>query len=215
MASSLKRLKQINNKDKFAVFGYIRETENESSLLTIPMMIYYLCLAYYFQEDYFDESRSNMAISADKLTATHNGEWAYAYCKQWIDSHVEQITKWIIKINHLNKANLQSNCMQFCITSNCKAPRYRFHSNGCLWTFYGNHRTITEDEGVVFNTNDILSIILNTKKRTICFIKNQEEIRIIFREIKVDPTVRYKLAVTSYNDKNSVSLIHYSSDLIE
>ena len=216
MALNFKRLKQINDNEKFAVFGYIRETENKLSLLNIPIMIYYLCLAYYFQQDYFEKRSKNMAISADKLTVTDNGEAtaAYSCCKQWIDSHVDQITKWIIKINHLGKAKHEV-CMRFCIISQKRphSPRLRYPVCG-LYYFDKKHVTLGVN-GPVMYTNDIISIVLNTKKRTIGVIENVEEIDIVFREIEVDPTLKYQLYVASHADKNSVSLIHFSSDLID
>ena len=51
MALSLKRLNQIPDKQKFIVFGYIRNEQNKSSLSNVPLMIMYLCLGY-FTEPY-------------------------------------------------------------------------------------------------------------------------------------------------------------------
>ena len=45
MTQNLKRIKEIGNHDKLPVFGYIRKSQNELTFLTIPMLIYYLCLA--------------------------------------------------------------------------------------------------------------------------------------------------------------------------
>ena len=120
MALNLKRLKAVNDKDTFTVFGFIRNTQNELSM-NVPMMIFYLCLGYFFEAEYFEKCGNNMQISADKLTITqieerignYNGYALYAlgysFCKRWIKSHIPQIAIWKLKINriHGNKWHLK------------------------------------------------------------------------------------------------------------
>ena len=63
MAESLKRVKQIDKRHEFIVFGYNHQTEKQYSLLHIPSMISNLCLEFYFQENYFENGSGNLEIS--------------------------------------------------------------------------------------------------------------------------------------------------------
>ena len=223
MQRILKRLKQIDTKFKLPVFGFIRETENDlSSLLNIPMMIYYLCLAYYFEQDYFEKCTKNMTISANKMTVTHNGidpGWAYSWCKQWVDSHVFQITKWKIKINRIPsfksmRIDIASDDKQNTGFIRPESANYRMYNNMNTTTYSYKKWSINKFGGIIFNTGDILSIILNTRMRTISVIKNDDPIQVIWQNIQIDTSIRYRLCVICCHDGNSASLIYFSSYLL-
>ena len=108
MAMNLKTLKAVEDKYKLPVFGYVRSSQNES-IIYIPMMIFYLCLGYFYDPEYFEKCCKNMQISNDKLTITQIGT-GYGddtvYCKRCIKSDVPQIMTWTLKINKDNRYGL-------------------------------------------------------------------------------------------------------------
>ena len=223
MPLSLKRMKRINTKTKFAVFGFLRESEQKLSLLIIPTMIYYLCLAYYYQGEYFERCTNGMEISTDKLTVTHEYNRAFGriydvrtICHQWVDSIKEQVVKWKLKINQKGKLMLIQIRSNDNVEQRFPVPSYGFY-NFC--------NTITYDRsskklnfGIEFDTGDIVTVALNTKERTIGVIKNGDKICIIWKNIKIDQTIQYKLCVdtkcTEQDTFSSVSLLDYSVEIL-
>ena len=218
MALNLERLKQIDDDNNYTVSGYIRKIQNELSLLNVPTIIYYLCLSYYYFEEYFEKVTNGMDISSDKLTVTHNTEkYGVSWCKQWIDFHIEQIVKWEIKMEFIVQCFTS---LQIQFTSDDTIVSYGFYPPS--YGFYCDGNTITQDESCIrnlsgrvkFKTGDILTITLNTKEKTIGVIKNDEKIYIIWTKIRSDKSVRYKLRIKSSCTTNSVSIINYSSVLL-
>ena len=69
MGFNLKKLKQIDSIHKKCVFEFIRDQEAQNVLtsLNIPMVVYYICLAYYLSapKEYFENCEHNMSISKD------------------------------------------------------------------------------------------------------------------------------------------------------
>ena len=65
--TTLKELKKIPLKIRSAVFGYMRQTEKQLYLSTVPIMVYYLCLGYYFHGEYFEKAGNDLQISDDKM----------------------------------------------------------------------------------------------------------------------------------------------------
>ncbi len=104
MSHALKKIKSIDNGNKFTVFGYIREMEQELHLYSnIPAMISHLCLLYYFIDEYFDKCCDQITISDNGKTITKHdcdNSWKNSsYGNVWIESKTKQIVKWTIKFN--------------------------------------------------------------------------------------------------------------------
>lgn len=223
MALNLKRLKQIDDHEKSPVFGYIRRVQKELTLLNVPIMIYYLCLGYYFMEEYFEKSANEMEISENKLTVIHQHSereykfrnWPAAWCKKWINSNIDQIAKWKIKIE--NK-NIKRNMMLIRLTSHDKLPdqrpNYGFYASGATYTDELRTGAATIHGSVAFTMGDTLTIVLNTKEKTIGLIKNKEKIHIIWSNIEYGKNIRYKLCIRFGSVGNTVSLIDYCSQLL-
>ena len=57
---------------KCTVFGHIREQESLLKLFTIPPIIAYLCIAYFYNPEYFARAREDcFKTSEDKMTITN------------------------------------------------------------------------------------------------------------------------------------------------
>ena len=198
MTQNLKRIKKIGNHDKLPVFGYIRKSQNELTFLTIPMLIYYLCLAYYFHEEYFEKCTNNMKISKDKMSMIHSKEisylkYGYVWCKQCIDSQIHLNVKWKIKIDR-----------------KCRTISIRIASHE---RDVGTNEHPVYDIGFEFKQDDILTIALNTRERRFK-VTNNGKMKIVRYLIKVGPAIKYKLCIKSDSVGNSVSLLDFSSDTI-
>eukprot|EP01084_Bolivina_argentea_P299913 517020_1 len=101
MAIYLKELKQINNRTKHSVFGYVREMHDKLSLPNVPILISYLCLSYYYHNEYFAKSGDEVEILNDKMSikkiAGHCDYNNTTYCNTWIESTSNKIAKWTLK----------------------------------------------------------------------------------------------------------------------
>ena len=105
--TTLKRLKHVNDRYKLTVFGYIHGNEKQLSLSNVPTMIGYLSLSYYFHGEGFEKASNDINISNDKLTITRTAgpvTWnACAFGKVWVDSMINCVAKWTLKINYLHQ----------------------------------------------------------------------------------------------------------------
>ena len=106
MSQQLQTLKKADNifQDD-AVFGYIREMENELSLAPIPRLVAYCCLAFFYcQPEHFYKCSKAIQISGKKLIITkkrfqpktYNN---ISYCNHWINSISKKTIIWKFKIN--------------------------------------------------------------------------------------------------------------------
>ena len=94
----LRKLNGIDDKFKDAAFGYIRRIEKKNKLFTtIPVMINYLCLNYYYAGEYFAKCAFLTRVSNNRMTITAHG-YGTSYGNVWIDPRIPQIVRWTFKI---------------------------------------------------------------------------------------------------------------------
>eukprot|EP01084_Bolivina_argentea_P037168 68723_1 len=110
MSATFKKFKQINDRCKDIVFGYIRSMECKFSDWNIPDMISYICLSFYYHGEHFAKKGNNVELSNNKMTITQikkfikkskycrnwESELLYnaTYCNVWIESNLNKIAKW-------------------------------------------------------------------------------------------------------------------------
>ena len=223
---SLKQLKAIKNKYQFTVFGYIREKQEELSLDTIPPIISYTCLAFYFHKmDEFDAEKcgENLTLSQNKETIRREPEREgydnnanTAFCTLWIDTKIKQIAKWKLKIHeHCGKRSVMIR-----LASNDKdkfgVPSYGFCNQGNTFTngsCTARHGGYSNRMANKFNAGEI-SVIFNTETLSVSIINNEGETKLIYKGIQ-GTEYRYKLAVLIYTKGQSVTLMDFDTDLIE
>ena len=219
MSLDLKQLKEIDDVYKLPVFGYIRKVENELCC-TITMLIYYLCLAYFYESDFFDECGDNILISENKtrITVLRDGSKYdrrhQAFCNQIIDSRSKQTAKWKIKINKMiDKMDDETYFRIFLIISNdnkgiyCTGG-YGFSNDKCTITnSSGNHSGLQ----FTIQQNDIIQVVLNTDNATIGIIKNEQPMHIIWTHINIGDNIQYQLAINAMRKDLSISLINFVS----
>eukprot|EP01084_Bolivina_argentea_P037160 68703_1 len=222
MATTLKQLKQINDHTKRSVFGYVREIQEKLSLPNIPILISYLCLSYYYHNEYFTKSCDEIEISNDRMSIKKiKGDLSYAnttYCNTWIQSTSNKIAKWTLK------ATACSSYIYICLISNyddkmnedCSVYESKYMPN------YGFHKKnydimICEDFGEAVDVmdecidfNEQFTIILNLKQKSIGYqYDSNDKVRNIIENIQVGNDIKYKLAINIYETGCGISLIDF------
>eukprot|EP01084_Bolivina_argentea_P037159 68702_1 len=219
MATTLKQLKQINDHTKRSVFGYVREIQEKLSLPNIPILISYLCLSYYYHNEYFSKSGHQIEISNDKMSIKKiTGDCNYkntTYCNTWIQSTSNKIAKWTFKTNkYCEDIN---GGFYICFVSNyddkinedCSVYELKYMPN---YAFYP-----TCDEVIVFDNDqgeDVMdeyidlskqfTIVLNLKQKTIGYESSN-----IIKNIEIGNDIKYKLAINIYETGCGISLIDF------
>eukprot|EP01084_Bolivina_argentea_P115048 204684_1 len=102
MSSSfdMNKLKDINTKTQFLVFGYIRNIEDTLLSTNVPPLISYVCLAFYFLGEYFEKIGGCTKLNDENRTVISDsigGSTCYGAVN--IKSMVEITHIWTFKIN--------------------------------------------------------------------------------------------------------------------
>ena len=223
MALRLKELKKINDTHKFTVFGYAKRVQKESSL-TIPLMINYLCLAYYFHGEYFEKCGNNLEISNGAVTLTKIGKsrnWRdTAYGKIWIKSNMKQVASWKFRIDKIpdydefladlyiyfvsHATRMNDDCAAF-----ADRPFYGFDNKGAS-DASGIAGVEPKCDGIPeFNQGDIIIISLDTSQAIIQVKIRDEDAQIIYRNIYINDQIQYKIAVQLWGQNTSITLLDF------
>ena len=232
MAEILKQLPKVNKRYKFAVFGYVRRIQKESSL-NIPVLIHYLCLNFYFHGEYFDKCGDKMAISNGLMTLTKispHSDWDNTcYGKTWIKSNIKQIAQWIFKIDTMIKPindEMDQIFIYFLSKDNktnkdCGVgednPYFGFSNGGDQdWERIDGVNLEKEEQPLqkfTFKHKDTISVVLDTKNGKITAKKQDDhEMKIIYDDIDMDQSIKYKLGVQLRNQYTSITLLNFSID---
>ena len=114
---SLEIGKNADERSKCIIFGYFRKHELLFNI-SIPPIIHYFSMAYYYNPDYFTRARDDcILISDDKLTVTNiqRSPWGAhsIYLNKWIESTSNCIAVWKFAINKITAKY----CVAFMIVS--------------------------------------------------------------------------------------------------
>ena len=98
--------KNVDHKLQCLVFGYMKSVQ---SSVRIPIEIFYLCILFLFEFEYFEIAGDGVIISEDKMTVTkdessHNTWQNTSYGKFIAPSISKSIVTWIIKIGNSGHA---------------------------------------------------------------------------------------------------------------
>eukprot|EP01084_Bolivina_argentea_P108655 194194_1 len=238
MALTLQEVKYVDDSNKRLVFGFIREIEAKCSIQNTPPLILYTCLLYYYATEYFDKCGTGVNISDDKMTITKDSAsgttWNNTtYCKNFIDSTSKGIVKWTFKMNkfHTEKDhNFPSSdiCIGITSTEDNTNKDWAFgasgfyYASGNLGKFFQtdndsmnkcNANRDSIEEKIKFGESDQITLILDLEQRKIFQQINAGEKYLIWKQIKVDENVKYKVAVTLRYPNNSMTLVEYIHDI--
>eukprot|EP01084_Bolivina_argentea_P037161 68704_1 len=230
MATTLKQLKQINDHTKRSVFGYVREIQEKLSLPNIPILISYLCLSYYYHNEYFAKSGNEVEISNNRMTITKiKGNMDYkntTYCNTWIQSTSNKIAKWTFKTN--NKCDGDGMAIYICFVSNyddktncdCSLrelkymPNYGFDPKDEYDTLMYDNGESTSEMNKPIDCSKQFTIILNLEDKFIGYQYNSNDevirdINYIVEDIQTGDDIKYKLAINIYETGCGISLIDF------
>ena len=100
---SVKRfLDKVSARDKDCVFGYFRENVKKLKMLSVPMLVQYCCLQFYFEYDEFDKCSKNIEIIGKHRDKIQLGQivsslWTTTYGK--IEIIGNMIYEWTFKVH--------------------------------------------------------------------------------------------------------------------
>ena len=100
MSSMFKKLSKVDKKQKYCVYGWIREMEQALDINHVPLMISSICILYFHEEEMFDGVGDHVTLSKDKKCITNNAtKQTKNYGIIEISSNEECIYQWDLKLN--------------------------------------------------------------------------------------------------------------------
>ena len=224
---SISRVKNIDNESKFLVSGFVRESKINN---TIPIMIEYLIMIYYWIEEKFTISGDGITLDeTQKIAKTKNnfyGTYNTIYCNNVIDLNDTSIIKyeWTFKI--INTADLitywpyknpiiigidSSKNNKYFINNNfgqINVNRNKFYSITSNGTICNNSNyqfcAIQYHELYdIWNNNDIIKIIFDVKQKSIFYQRNNQKIKIFGTNVYGQKSdIKYNLAISMAKSTN-------------
>ena len=200
------------------VFGFTRINMDNSDNF-IPDLICFIILLYYMNDEYFDKPGKDIKISADKLSITRisgNSFQSTTFCKQWISSTSNSVSKWKFKIEK------KTGFIAVGITQNdnCYDKYFVWFSvqkNIDVYAIDAWGEAIDNDKGheferkdyLRFGVNDEIIYTLDIPSREIRFQVNNEKENIIWSNITVGQDVKYKFAICLKTEGSKITLIDF------
>lgn len=233
--ASLKILKNLDNSDKSLVFGYVRKVEKELQMISIPALIFYKILGYFYLHEYFAKGGDDLEISDDKLTvsaAHHWSGWGFnnAYGNLWFKSTGNEIATWKFRIDSPGISPVgfgivsKDDRLNEDAANALDKPLYFVSPNGNVIKHYGEGTEHVEASDYAlqawYKHEFELEIELNTKCKTIKWRHmksdedHDEELQPLFMDIQQSDSTEYKILVSIRQRGDIVSLIDFKSRVI-
>ena len=227
---SLKTIKWIDQRNKDLMFGFIREINELYT--TIPMMINYICLLYYYLiPEKFIKCSSNLNITSsdsnknDVVTiCKYSSEWENMHGNVIIntENNPNVIATWTVKTNSVcciigihSMYDDENICYGDDYNdsesgSNRMSPNYGWEGEGGRigtgYTWYGGGGMEKFDDG-----DNVIKMELNVSKKQLKFYKNGQETKVVFNDI--DITTDYHLMIRCYPKQHQINV--YSFQIME
>ena len=218
--SSLKKLSKINQRTKYAVYGWIRKAEQELNFNNIPMLISCICILYFSEEDIFEILQQEMKLSNNKKII-----WRWSTDRCWencsccygnivIPSMSDTVCRWDLRVRKLNhKVSLSVG-----ISSETKAIfsnhdiSYLIHDDGfrnnigCnIWDYYCH--------SFFANDNYKISIKLDLINAEIRYFINDNDQGIAFKNVMKKDDINYRLCVCIEELGTEIEIVSFQRDL--
>ncbi len=201
--------KEASESTKSVVYGYLRRIYPLFSDL-----VFYICLMYYYESEYFDKCGEGHIISDDKRTVTRSvfGVWnSTVYCHKWINSNTNNIITWTFKIAKNEDRGI---AVGICSSDDClngdfqagTVPSYSICTNGYM--FIGGLYTPAHQYEKLFEQSNIISIILDLKQAKLCY-KLNDKLKDLITGITKRDDVRYKFAIAMTNEGDCIELMDH------
>jgi len=209
----------INTRSGHTVSGFFRQCADTHSLsTTIPVMLTYLCLYYYFHGEFFEKCGQDLQIQHSRMTITRikNPKKGYGskysntgYGKLWIPSDLNKIATWTLTMNNVQKKMFIGLVSQdsrqdedFFVYKD--KPMYYISNKGHRDFHDSKYRRGNGPKPKKFKLGNKISLTLNTQKKTI--MVNDV---LIFEAIDTGNDIKYKIAVSITEKDDSITLIDF------
>ena len=227
MDLSADRVKRIDDRHKYLIYGFMRTIESTISAIyendpyyTTPELVIFTCLLFYYMHETFDKIASEHIQSGiDNNTITKKGKNACwentSYGIDWIDSMSNDIYVFSITI-HCLKFSYNVG-VGFVTNNHHQDTEHDFETLDAIW--YRNDAMVLivnkqdvplgEDfEKLECGVNDTLHLILNMRKGELECYKNdkQSEEEVLYDKITKSSGVKWRFALTLYYDQDSVTV---------
>lgn len=222
MATALKRLSKIDRKIKYGVYGWIRRAEIELEIANIPLMIQSICLLYFYQEEMFDIVNEFMKVSENRKCITKQSSWGWENCNYGstqIQSMSSNKYTWNIKIRKLKPHGLWIGIKD---SVNTNMPAYKASNYYLMWAD-GSIRTSNDSASYwksirrgsgssKFRDNDDLALMLDLQSAELSLSVNHNNPKVIFKDIKKDNDIEYRLTASLFYVGDSVEILDFSTE---
>lgn len=206
---SFKKLKSINQTTKDLVFGFIRKETKSISHTTIPMMVNYFCLLfYYLVSDKFIRGSSRITISSSDPNQNRKGDVATMYAGGYgsiletvygniilnIKENPTMVATWKIKLNtYCCKIGIVKNVGDW-LDYECK---YRV-----------DHPRSDE---IVGEYGDEIKMELDVSKRELNFYENNSKTaHFTINDIELSDSYRLKICVNCSTNPQNIKIIDFN-----
>ena len=220
--SSFEWLKKVPQRTKDCVHGYIHEAQHlfpiDNPYYNIPSLVVYLCLDYYCPRECFHQIGPKMTTNEDKniVMMKKDGDYSYntAYGQITTDPAMNCIYKWDIKVTNIGSGVLGIGlCNIEHMIDECFMT-----GNHCVayWVggIEGPDMKYTKNTPPKFDTNDTISVEINTKDKILKYYNNNQDVGDIeWENYKFDWSKCYCLAV-SIMDHGSVKLLSFQQTFV-
>lgn len=206
MEGFFKQIKFIEQKDKDAVSGYVHKSQTQLPVdqpyYTIPSLIIYGILYYFYDPERFDECCKGLELNEDKTIVTHTastGDWKSVYGKTSIPADSKYIYEWQFKIlqrpgngygHHLFGIHSFTNTNKI-IDNDFSCSLMHKNSGFNESEFYAicdtgdkyNNREYDIQFGAKWEAGDVITMILDMNKRTLSYRRNKSDFGVAFEDM--------------------------------
>ena len=210
--ATLENVKMIDTKTKDLVSGYAKQSQldlpSDNVYFTIPTLVIYWILLYYYPSDKFYKYQKNYALSSNELIIKKRefGDGS-AYLSKIVNQGVH---RWIFRINKVNRSGSSMTIaiwktkyienIDRCLYDAANGKSYGWMITGLYLTSAGRYGIDKPKDG------DIIEMIIDLNKRTLRYFCNGIDLGDAYQDI--DKTT-YRAAISMYNRDDCIELIAY------
>eukprot|EP01084_Bolivina_argentea_P033473 61906_1 len=235
MADDYQRIKLIDKKIVYLIFGFIRQYRNQLPLdnnyYDIPTLVKYTCILFYYLSEYFTSHGRNITLLNDNSMATVNSNTCAAedYESNYITIHgnivvdlsSNMLYEWTIKIiKCVEGETYLENGDEISIGLTVKDLEYldshMIDSNNCAFCFdvdgekESNRPELHKYRASKYGTGDIIKMVFDTKNAAISYYVNESYQGVAFENVSFTGKLSVCMAISMEVTKgNCVELLDF------
>ena len=220
----LKKCPRIDDRTKYAVYGWIRKCEQQLQLQNVPKGIADIIILYYRKAEIFDIiDGEGIKLSDDQTSVTFlklfNGASFYnSYGLNEISSMNKNKYKWDLRISNFKEGSLSYIWIGISSTYEIQPDAFSRMKGWCYIASFDGSGYTTDHMGattkIPFGKGDKVTFILDLGKETLTLMVNDNiDKSYCFENIKKDIDIKYRLMVTLNGKNNGVQVEHFEKML--